>query len=311
MRTDFDPLREAPLPDSFVRTADWLRAAPPPRPLEARPLLLALALTVAVGACAWPVEREAVLGWVVEARTTDAHGLLRALDAAVPAEGRLSAEVEPTGGGVSAVRYVVFDGDAASRARAVAEGAARGAAASVRVSTLDAPVRQPLGAVAARWLGVSANPRLSDAELQEALDRAFADHPSLAPRVGRADDGRRVVELDENVRLVLHPENRLGRVGDRAFMISGGDLSGFTVGGVPVLQLLGLDGVRRPGDSLAAGPSVRARTLSDAEAAALADSLGISPGALRPPSGPTRTFVIRVPDAPADGRAPPPAPRDP
>jgi len=296
MPTDFDALRAAPLPDSFDRTADWLRSVPPPTPSPVRPLLLTIALAAVLGACAWPVTSGAVLGWVVEARTTDASALIAALDEAIAAEDRLTAEIEPADG-AAAVRYVVLDADAARRAQAVAETRAD----EVRLTTLDADVREPLALAAARWVGVSAGPRLSDDALQDALDRAFAGHPRLAPRVGRDPDGRRVLALGDHVRLVLHPETRVARSGD-AVSLRGGDLSGFTIGGVPVARLLGsalADGARL--DSLT-GAAAAARVLSLDEAAAQLDSLGVSRDALRgllgsaPGPDSVRSVLIRIPD---------------
>ena len=293
MTSEFDPIRQTPLPDSFERTADWLRAAPPPRPSPARPLALAVALALAVGACSWPVASEAVVGYVIEATTAEPRALVRALDAAVAADARVSAEVEPRGE-TSAVRYVVLDAEAAQQA----VGAARAEGVAARVSPLDADVRQPLGLAAARWVGITATPRLDDADLQAALDRAFADHPTLAPRVGRDDRGRRVVEIGEAFRLVLPPGSQIRRSGPVVSLTfprggpadSTGGLPDGALGDVSLADLLGepvgtVDRRRVEGDDLRA----------------LFDSLGVPPDALddlfdrRADS--VRTRLIPIPDS--------------
>ena len=282
MTSEFDPIRQAPLPDSFERTAAWLRAAPPPRPSPARPLGLAVALALAVGACSWPVASEAVVGYVIEATTAEPRALVRALDAAVAADARVSAEVEPRGE-TSAVRYVVLDAEAAQQA----VGAARAEGVAARVSPLDADVRQPLGLAAARWVGITATPRLDDADLQAALDRAFADHPTLAPRVGRDDRGRRVVEIGEAFRLVLPPGSQIRRSGPVVSLRSPRGAPDGTLGGVPLADLLG-------------GPAGSRRGAGD-DLRALFDSLGVPPDALDDlfdqPADSFRTRLIPVPDS--------------
>lgn len=262
MPSDLDVLRTAPLPDSFERTADWLRQAPPPRSGPARPILLAVALMAVVGACAVPVSTEAVVGYVVEATTDDPNGLVDALDAAVRATDRVSVDVESSGDS-AAVRYVVLDVQASERARRVAERQG----SSVRVTPLDAPVRQSAAAAAARWLGVSASPRVSDADLQAALDRAFAGR--RAPIVRRDAQGRRAIDLNEHFRIDrLDPETRISRKGD-ATAISGGDLSGLVVGDVPLGKLLGviLNDQQRAAlvDSLRANGSIRTLSLDSTQ----------------------------------------------
>ena len=303
MRTEFDPLRTAPLPDSFDRTADWLRAAPPPRPSPTRLALVVAALVVLVGACSVPVETEAVVGYAVEAVTDDAGALLHALDAAVPAGQRVSAEVGPVEGGAEVVRYLVLDADAAD----AAEAAARGRGGSVRVTPVGAAVRQPLGLAAARWLGVTANPRLSDADLQAALDRAFAGHPTAAPRLERAADGRRALALGEHVRVDgLDPGTRVARAGS-TIVLSGGDLRGFSVGDVPIGRVAGVAALDSSAfasllDSLGAGRGeVRGTfTLSGEGLLRRLDSLGVSPEMLGFPGGridSARGLFVRVPDS--------------
>ncbi len=303
MRTDFDPLRDAPLPDSFDRTAAWLRATPPPRASPARPLLFAVALAALVGACALPVETEAVVGWAVEATAADGRALVRALDDAVDGVDRLSAEIAPTaapGDGVEVVRYVVATADAAGRAE---DAARRADARTVRTAPVDVAVRQPLGLAAARWLGVQATPRVSDADLQAALDRAFAGQ-RFSPRVERGPDGQRALVLPGSRLDGLDPDTRIARSGSVA-TISGGDLGGLSVGGVPLGRLRGADeaAVRAALDSaLAAGGAVGARVeVLDGDLRARLDSLGVDlsdlpslPGA---DSAVTRGFFVRFPDS--------------
>ena len=296
MPTDFDALRKTPLPDSFDRTADWLRSAPPP-PSRTRPLALGVALAVVVGACAVPVASDAVVGWAVEVVAADGLEVVRALDAAVPAEDRLSADVAPAGD-LEAVVYVVLEDGAAERARARAE--AEGF--DVRVRPLGLEVRQPLGLAAARWLGVSGSPRVSDADLQLALDRAFAGH-ALAPRVERGPDGRRALALGSAFRIRgLDPETRVARRGSTV-SITGGDLSGLEVGGVPIGRLRGADegAVEAALDSALAAARARPGTAEvrvlDAPTLARLDSLGLSPAvldSLAAGAGTVRQFLVRI-----------------
>ena len=289
MPTDFDALRQAPLPDSFDRTADWLRHAPQ-KPGPARPLLLVAVLAAVVGACAVPVSSGAVVGWAVEGAAPDGHALVRVLDGAVLAEDRLSADVlEGEPHGLEAVVYVVLEAEASERARVAAEGAGF----KVRVRPLDLEVRQPLGVAAARWLGVSGSPRVSDADLQLALDRAFAGH-DLAPRVERTADGRRALVLNRAFRIDgLDPETRIARRGS-TISIRGGDLSGVTIGGVPTDELSRLT----PSDLRALDAEIRAL---EGDPFARLDSLGPPPpdldaymDSLEAGSTYTRGFLVRI-----------------
>ena len=292
MPADFAPLRDAPLPDSFDRTAAWLRSAPPPRPPPGKPLALAAALALAVGACAWPVEADAVVGYVVEATTGAPRDLVRALDRAVAADARVSAEIEPRGA-AAAVRYVVLDAGAADQAAQ----AATAAGVEARVSPLGAGVRQPFGLAAARWVGVTASPRLDDAELQAALDRAFAEHPALAPRVGRDGRGRRVVGVARGLRLVLPPGARISRSGSVLSVVGDfGHVGDDGTGRARLSDLL---------DDLAPGVTVdttNARARSMEEVRARLDSLGVAPEALDDllygGADSARSYLIHVPDPP-------------
>lgn len=293
MPSDLDPIRTAPLPDSFERTADWLRHAPPPRSGPARPLLLAVALMALVGACAIPVSTDATVGYVVEATTSDPTALVEALDDAVAAPDRVSVDVEPSADG-AVVRYVVVDAQASEQARQAVEREG----AQARVTPLDAPVRQSVAATAARWLGVSASPRVSDADLQAALDRAFAGR--RAPIVRRNADGQRALDLDEHFRLDrLDPETRVIRDGD-ATAIRGGDLSGLTVGDLPLGELLRLAPTKRHLaallDSLAAADSggVRVTSLDSTRRLSRADIEALFGSGARTDS--TRQFLVRIPD---------------
>lgn len=279
---DFDALRRAPLPDSFGRTAAWLCA--PRRRTPAGPLVAVLAAVVLVSACAFSVSAPLRLGSVVEVKVADPYAFVRALDTAVPPDARFGTEVEPLPGGRFVVRYSLL-ADATDAAR----GAARALADSVRVAPLSADVRTPLGIVAARQIGVSITPRLSDAETQAALDRAFAGS-RLAPRVGLDPAGRRIVTLAPGVRLVLRPGMRVVNL-DRAGAAVGVLLGWPTPEATPdaiLDSLLGPDARR--------GARPAARSLSTDDAARLLDSLGVDLDALRSrPGDSVRTTITRIP----------------
>ena len=214
MRSDLAPLTQTPLPDSFDRTARWLRSVPP-RPSRTPPVAALVLLLSVVGACSWPVEVEHRAGHVIEVRSTSPaslhHPVVQALDRLVPAERRHLVELEPTGpGGGAVVRYAVL-GDAPGVAEAWRRAALEVTGArSARVLPLDVPARERLGLVAARrLLGVSASPEVSDAQMQRALDRAFTGREALAPQVGRAPDGSRVLHVAGRVQLRLQPGMRV------------------------------------------------------------------------------------------------------
>ncbi len=277
MRSDFDALRRAPLPASFDATAAFVRRPRPPRRRPGRSLAVVAVLALAAGACAWPVSAPLRLGSVIETTAADPYAVVRALDALVPAASRLGTEVEPVGGGRSVVRYAVLGADAPREAAAALGG-------PVRVTPLAADVRTPLGVVAARQVGVSLSPRLSEAETQAALDRAFAGS-RLAPRVGRDPAGRRVVEVAPGVRLLLRPGARLVPL-THLPGAAGGPAGRHTVRGAAAVVF---DAPVPPGQRRAAldsllgpdVPTVRRRiVVSRADAARLLDSLGIDASVL-------------------------------
>ena len=244
MRTDFDPLRDAELPDSFDRTAAWLRAAPP-RPSRARPVAL-LALVALAGAWSWPVRTTVAAGAVVEVLSADsvgaAHPALATLDDLVPVDFQHFAEAEGR-----TLRYAVLGASPAAVDGWRAAVAALPSTQAARVLPIALARRRPLGLVATRrMLGISPTPLLSDAELQAELNRVFADAQALALTVERAPDGRRRIRVAAQLSLDLAPGTRIAPLPGATDSAAGLTLStrdheAVRIGGRP------LDDIRRAG----------------------------------------------------------------
>lgn len=235
----FDPLRAAPVPDSFEDQMARLRAHPPQRsPVTARALALAAALAVVVGACAVPVTIERPLGyavrWSVSGVTDDSHPSAQALEAAVPPPDRLLSTVEPGEDGTAFQTVVTGPPPDLQKLREVA------GVSGVRVEPLVEPVRVPLGAWVADRLGVSrsvtvglGSPRLSDAEVARLLGGQLAavgiDTTAIGVTVGRGGDGRRSLGLRVRTArdrisefdVPVGPDTRVRTWGDGFVMVEG------------------------------------------------------------------------------------------
>lgn len=216
MRSEFDPLRSAPLPDSFERTAAWLREAPPPRPRRA-PATMLVALLLIIGACSWPVNTTVAAGSVLELLSTDrigvGHPTLVALDRLVPDDHQHLLELAGVGDEGSqgtVVRYAVLGADQRSVVRWRDTMATMPGIEAVRVVKLDVTERRPFGVFTVRRvLGVSSTPHLTDAELQTELDRVFADTLPITIHVQRTLSGQRVLNLGDHVTLKMRPGARI------------------------------------------------------------------------------------------------------
>ncbi len=206
MRSELDPLRTAPLPDSFDRTSDWLRAVPPRRP-HRLPVAALLLLLVAVAAWSWPVDVTEQKGAVVEAisdeRIEAGHPALELIDRIVGDDRQHLVELEALGhewteGTV--VRYA-FSGDSPVRVSVWRDSlGAVGGVRSVRVVPIETSQRRPLGVEAARrLLGVRVASRTTDRELRVELDRLFAGSPTSADHTALLADTVRVIRLGERM----------------------------------------------------------------------------------------------------------------
>ncbi|MEM8558426.1 MAG: hypothetical protein AAGG50_11445 [Bacteroidota bacterium] len=203
MRSEFDPLRSTPLPDSFERTAAWLRETPPPRTRRV-PVATLVAVALVIGAWSWPVRTTVAEGSVIEILSADrigaGHPTLVALDRLVPDEHQHFVEVARVGDQGSegtVLRYTVLgaDGEAAERWRD-AVTALPGTEAA-RVLKLDVRKRRSFGVVTVRRaLGARSAPHLSDAALQAELDRLFSDIIPITFTVRRSADGQRVLDVE-------------------------------------------------------------------------------------------------------------------
>jgi len=219
MRSEFDPIRSAPLPDSFERTAEWLREAPPPRTQRA-PATTLVALLLIIGACSWPVSTTVAAGSVIEILSADrigvGHPTLVALDHLVPDEHQHLVELAGVGDEGSegtVLRYAVLGADRASVQRWRDTMAVLPGIEAARVLTLDVRERRPFGVFTVRRvLGVSSTPHLTDAEFQLELDRVFSDATPITIRVRRMDDGQRVLNLGDNVTVKVRPGSRISRL---------------------------------------------------------------------------------------------------
>ena len=234
----FDPLRAAPVPDSFESQMARLRARPPRRtPAPTRALAVVAALAVAVGACALPVDAERPLGyavrWTVAGAADESHPSARALAAAVPPADRLLSTVEADGADTR-FRTVVAGPPPELGAVRAAPGVS-----GVESEPLVEPVRVPLGAWVAERLGAGSvtvglgSPRLTDAEvgqlLSDQLVAAGIDTAALAVTVGRDDDGRRSLGLRvrtmrggvSDLAVPVGPETRVRVWGGRVVVLDG------------------------------------------------------------------------------------------
>ncbi|WP_412069615.1 hypothetical protein [Rubrivirga sp. IMCC43871] len=223
--------------DTFDRAAAVVRAGRP-QPDRRRPLVLAAALVVAIGACATPVESESLVGFAVEWTTYGAvgpgHHTMKALDAAVAAPARLAVETReaerprvpadhdwPSGATWTRVRYTAR---AQNRAQAEAWADTMRALVGAYNVGVEPVVRTERRALAARVFGrieqaVSvADPDLSDADLQALLDEVKGLPERMRARVERLPDGRRIlarpgvaIVLAEGVRLWIRPDDPTGQ----------------------------------------------------------------------------------------------------
>ena len=205
-------------------------------------MALAVALALAVGACATPVERDTPLGFAIEwtayGEVGPGHHTVRALDALVPAAARFAVETSraerpsvprghewPAGGSWTRVRYTA---DAPRRAQADAWADSMRAlvgAYNVRVAPVVERGRVSLAAATLKRLGRAispSDPAVSDEALQAVLDREVdrlgsgpgSPYHRLRPRVGRLPDGRRIVAqgeasavlLEDGVRIWVRPD---------------------------------------------------------------------------------------------------------
>ena len=235
----FDPLRSAPVPDSFEDQMARLRAHPSRRTsVPTRALALAAAFAVVVGACAVPVDIARALGyaiqWTVSGEADASHPSVEALEAAVPPADRLLTAVDAEGPGTSFRSVVTGPPPDLAGLRGVA------GVADVQVEPLVEPVRVPLGAWLADRLGVPeaavvaiGSRRLSDAEVGHLLDRQLAaaglDTTSMSVTVNRGGDGRRSLDLRvrtvreglTNVNVRVGPDTRVRTWGDGLVLIEG------------------------------------------------------------------------------------------
>ncbi len=206
MRSELDPLRTSALPNSFDRTSDWLRAAPPRRPRRL-PAAVLLTLLLVAAAWSWPVEVTEQTATVVEALSSErveaGHPTLQLIDRIVGDERAHLVELEALGEkwmGGTVVRYA-FAGDSPVRVSvwrdslASVEGVRR-----VRIVPVETRGRSRLGVEAARrMLGVRVTSRTTDRELQAELDRLFARSPLAASPSAPVGDTLRIVRLGERL----------------------------------------------------------------------------------------------------------------
>jgi hypothetical protein len=187
MRPEFDPLRSTPLPDSFERTAAWLRSAPEPapRPPRTRAALLAAFVVVFVAACSWPVAVTVPVASLVEAVSEEedagtlAARLFRELGEGASGERHAEIRLERAEGGAQVLRFAF---SARRDPAAVAQWAdsvkAHPSIRQVHVVRLDTTVRNPLGlALVRRALGLPPSP--SEAEVASGIERALEAPPRI------------------------------------------------------------------------------------------------------------------------------------
>ena len=234
----FDPLRAAPVPDSFESQMARLRARPPRRtPVPARALAAAVTLAVTVGACALPVDVERPLGyavhWVVSGVADESHPSAQALAAAVPPADRLLSTVEADGGDTRFRTVVTGPPPDLGDVRATP------GVSGVRADPLVEPVHIPLGAWVAERLGAGSvtvglgSPRLSDDEVGRLLGGQLAaaglDTTAFAVTVGRDGDGRRSLGLRvqtargrfSDLTVPVGPDTRVRVWGGRLMVLDG------------------------------------------------------------------------------------------
>ncbi len=219
MRSELDPIRTASLPDSFERTAEWLRDAPPPRTRRA-PATTLVALLLIIGACSWPVSTTVAAGSVIEILSADrigvGHPTLVVLDRLVPDEHQHLIELAGVGDEGSegtVLRYAVLGASPTAVNRWRDTMATLPGIEAARVLMLDITERRPLGVFTARRvLGVSSTPHLTDAELQVELDRVFSDATPITIRVQRTVGGQRMLNLGDHVTVTVRPGSRVSRL---------------------------------------------------------------------------------------------------
>ncbi|GAB5536928.1 MAG: hypothetical protein Rubg2KO_31770 [Rubricoccaceae bacterium] len=246
MRSEFDPLRSAPLPDSFERTAEWLREAPPPPRTRRAPATTLVALLLIIGACSWPVSTTVAAGSVIEILSADrigvGHPTLVALDRLIPDEHQHLVEVAGVGEEGSegtVLRYAVLGADDKTVERWKDSVAALPGTEAARVIKLDVRGRRPFGVVTVqRVFGVSSTPHLSDAELQMELDRVFSDATPITITVRRVD-GQRMLNLGDHVTVKVRPGTRVSRVptpdsSTTGILIEGTEPNDATIDGRPI-----------------------------------------------------------------------------
>ncbi len=219
---------------TFGRAADVIRAGRP-RP-DRRPLALAAAFVVVVGACVTPVDSGDLVGfaleWTAYGSVGPGHHTMRALDAVVPAPARFAVETQqaerpsvpadhewPEDGTWTRVRYTTGTSHR-SQAEAWADTMrAVVGAYNIRVEPVVRNDRRSLASAALGRIGQAvspSDPALSDEDLQAVLDAAVAPHGTgegspyhyLKPHVERLN-GRRVIMQDEYTAIVFENGVRL------------------------------------------------------------------------------------------------------
>ena len=241
--TDLNALRPA-TPDSFDRAADLLRLPQPASTGRRRAVGLAVALTLAAGACAVPVEADQTVGtvfeWTAYGSINPANYTVAALDDAVPPTRRLAIETRPAerpavppdhdyppGATWTRVRYSAGVSDPDSVAALTRTMRALVGVYNLTVEPLVHAHRVPLVAAAAGRLGLAVSPgdpAISDRELQTFLDDQIErlDLPPDAmerrypPHVERLPDSRRILRngdapfamlLAPGVRIWIQPDS--------------------------------------------------------------------------------------------------------
>ncbi len=231
MPSEFDPIRHAPLPDSFGRTSDWLRAVPPKRQRRF-PAAILIALAVGVAAWSWPVDVTERAGVVVEAMSSDrveaGHAALLLLGRLAGSERRHLVELEALGDdweSGTVVRYA-FSGDSPVGASVWRDSLASvPGVRRVRVVPIETRQRRALGIQALhRLLRLDASDTLTDGALRSELDRLFARSNPPSSRSGL--DTTRIIRLGDRMTIRSSPgvtvyrSARAGGAGESLFLTS-------------------------------------------------------------------------------------------